>query len=43
VVPVVQVDDVKIGDGRPGRHTVTLIKALSERAASHASQTSYIA
>jgi branched-chain amino acid aminotransferase len=43
VVPVVQVDDAKIGDGRPGPHTLTLIKSLSERAASHASQTSYIA
>jgi branched-chain amino acid aminotransferase len=43
VVPVVQVDDVQIGNGRPGRHTLALIKSLSERAASHASQTSYTA
>jgi len=43
VVPVVQVDDATIGDGRPGRHTQTLIQALAEGAATHASGTVYTA
>ena len=43
VVPVVQVDDVTIGRGRPGRHTQTLIRAMGERAASHVADVVYTA
>jgi branched-chain amino acid aminotransferase len=31
IVPVVQIDDTTIGDGRPGRHTQELMKALKKR------------
>jgi branched-chain amino acid aminotransferase len=41
IVPVVQIDDGQIGNGRPGRHTRELMQTLSERAASHASRTLY--
>ena len=41
IVPVVQIDDSKIGNGRPGRHTRELMQTLSARAASHASRTVY--
>jgi branched-chain amino acid aminotransferase len=41
VVPVVQVDEATIGNGRPGRHTQTLIQAMGKRAASHASRMVY--
>ena len=30
IVPVVQVDDVKIGKGRPGKHTKILMRQLQE-------------
>lgn len=43
VVPVVQVDDRRIGDGRPGRRTRALLQAMGEQAASHASGTVYTA
>jgi len=43
VVPVVQVDDQQIGNGRPGRRTLELRQAMSARAADHASQTTYTA
>lgn len=43
VVPVVQVDDRQIGNGRPGPLTRELMQTLSERAASHASRTMYTA
>jgi branched-chain amino acid aminotransferase len=43
IVPVVQVDDGQIGNGRPGRHTRELMQTLSARAASHASRTLYTA
>jgi branched-chain amino acid aminotransferase len=43
VVPVVQVDDATIGDGRPGRHTRKLMQVVGERAASHASGMRYTA
>ena len=41
VVPVVQIDDRPIGNGRPGPHTRKLMTALSEQAASHASGVQY--
>lgn len=41
VVPVVRVDDVPIGDGRPGPHTRKLMAVVTERAASHASEWRY--
>ena len=41
VVPVVQVDDVLIGEGRPGPHTRKLMDVMSVRAASHASGRTY--
>lgn len=41
VVPVVQVDDVLIGSGRPGPHTRRLMDAMSVRAASYASGRTY--
>ena len=43
IVPVVQIDDGQIGNGRPGRHTRELMHTLSARAASHASRTLYTA
>ena len=41
VVPVVQVDDVLVGEGRPGPHTRKLMDVMSVRAASHASGRTY--
>lgn len=37
VVPVVRVDDARIGDGRPGPHTRKLMQVVSEQAAAYAS------
>ena len=38
LVPVVQVDDRIIGDGRPGPRTVVLMRALEQRTMQFATQ-----
>jgi branched-chain amino acid aminotransferase len=43
VVPVVQVDEHQIGDGRPGRRTQALWQAMGDHAATCASRTVYTA
>ena len=43
VVPVVQVDENRIGSGRPGPHTRALMQTMASRAAAHASKTAYMA
>jgi branched-chain amino acid aminotransferase len=43
VVPVVQVDETRIGSGRPGRNTRRLMQVMNERAAAHVTEVTYTA